>query len=143
MNRWFCLLIIVLGCNDTCSAEPLAGTQPLDWEGDIASRLIDSADAFLLKKIEETLATHEFDQPDHAELARILGVVDERVTVKSDLEVLGKIAEGDNFVVHEIRWQAFGDVYGEGLWLAPPNACLLYTSPSPRDRFLSRMPSSA
>ena len=23
------------------------------------------------------------------------------------------------------------------------NACLLYTSPSPRDRFLSRMPSSA
>ena len=39
-----------------------------------------------------------------------------------DLEVLGKIAEGDDFVVHEIRWQAFGDVCGEGLWLAHPNA---------------------
>ena len=37
-------------------AGPLAGTWPLDWEGDIASRLIDSADAFLLKKIEETMA---------------------------------------------------------------------------------------
>ncbi len=122
MSRWFCLLIILLGCNYTCSAESLAGTQPLDWEGDIASRLIDSADAFLLKKIEETIATHELDQPDRSELARILGVVDERVTVKSDIEVLGKIAEGDDFVVHEIRWQAFGDVYGEGLWLAPRNA---------------------
>ena len=58
------MLIILLGCNYTCSAESLAGTQPLDWEGDIASRLIDSADAFLLKKIEETIATHELDQPD-------------------------------------------------------------------------------
>ena len=122
MSRWFCLLIIFLGCNYTCSAGSLAGTQPLDWEGDIASRLIDSADAFLLKKIEETIATHELDQPDRSELARILGVVDERVTVKSDMEVLGKIAEGNDFVVHEIRWQAFGDVYGEGLWLAPRNA---------------------
>ena len=26
---------------------------------------------------------------------------------------------------------------------APHHSCLLYTSPSPRDRFLSRMPSSA
>ena len=26
---------------------------------------------------------------------------------------------------------------------SPPNACLLYTSPSPRDRQKSRMPSSA
>ena len=29
------------------------------------------------------------------------------------------------------------------LWLDMPNTCLLYTSPSPRDRPLSRMPSSA
>ena len=122
MSRSFCLLIVLFGYNYTCSAESLAGTQPLDWEGDIASRLIDSADAFLLKKIEETIATHELDQPDRVELARILGVVDERVAIPPSLEVLGKTAEGDDFVVHEIRWQAFGDVYGEGLWLAPPNA---------------------
>ena len=33
-----------------------------------------------------------------------------------------------------------------GIWLTmsyTPSACLLYTSPSPRDRSLSRMPSSA
>ena len=29
------------------------------------------------------------------------------------------------------------------MWSAPPGACLLYTSPSPRDRTRSRMPSSA
>ena len=29
------------------------------------------------------------------------------------------------------------------IWLDPMNACLLYTSPSPRDATLSRMPSSA
>ena len=28
-------------------------------------------------------------------------------------------------------------------YLSPPNTCLLYTSPSPRDGLLSRMPSSA
>ena len=32
---------------------------------------------------------------------------------------------------------------GEFLWDADENACLLYTSPSPRDRQKSRMPSSA
>ena len=31
----------------------------------------------------------------------------------------------------------------EGLWLKCPKCCLLYTSPSPRDSILSRMPSSA
>ena len=59
MSRCLCLLIVLFGCNYICSAEPLAGTKRLDWEGDIASRLIDSADAFLLKKIEETLKREE------------------------------------------------------------------------------------
>ena len=42
-------------------------------------------------------------------------------------------------------------IYDEGRWVTEHirtsilkfNYCLLYTSPSPRDRFLSRMPSSA
>ena len=37
-------------------------------------------------------------------------------------------------------------IYGFGAekhWLDSLNICLLYTSPSPRDRSLSRMPSSA
>ena len=33
--------------------------------------------------------------------------------------------------------------YGVRTGAYPPNSCLLYTSPSPRDGLLSRMPSSA
>ena len=38
-----------------------------------------------------------------------------------------------------------GFILGDGIWegLRVHNACLLYTSPSPRDRYGSRMPSSA
>lgn len=115
---YLCLLLLA----HSGFAEPLAGTRSLDWEGDIASRLIDSADAFLLKKIEQTMTTEKAENPDRAELARILGVVDKRVVPKPHLEVLGKVAEGKNFVVHEIRWQAFGDVHGEGLWLSSQGA---------------------
>ena len=75
-------------------AEPLVGTKPLDWEGDIASRLVDSADAFLLKKIEQTMVAKKAEKPERAELARILGVVDQRVGANSRFEDLGKVAEG-------------------------------------------------
>ena len=34
-------------------------------------------------------------------------------------------------------------LYSEFLTIDPKNPCLLYTSPSPRDRYISRMPSSA
>ena len=122
MKKIFYLLSTLLFLAHSGFAEPLAGTRALDWEGDIASRLIDSADAFLLKKIEQTMAAEKSENPDRAELARILGVVDKRLAPKPHLEVLGKVAEGENFVVHEIRWEAFGDVHGEGLWLSSPGA---------------------
>ena len=38
------------------------------------------------------------------------------------------------------KWRIPG---GDNTYLALPNPCLLYTSPSPRDATLSRMPSSA
>ncbi|MDB4399936.1 hypothetical protein N9Z85_00315 [Akkermansiaceae bacterium] len=122
MKAFFCLLSTLLFLAHSGFAEPLADTRALDWEGDIASRLIDAADAFLLKKIEQTMAAEKSENPDRAELARILGVVDERVAPKSRFEMLTKVAEGENFVVYEVRWQAFGDVHGEGLWLSSPGA---------------------
>ena len=44
-----------------------------------------------------------------------------------------------------IDWDNFADDFVESLGLSRnhPNTCLLYTSPSPRDRQKSRMPSSA
>ena len=39
----------------TCQANHLKDTAPLNWEGDIASKLVDAADAFLLKKIDQAV----------------------------------------------------------------------------------------
>ena len=62
----------------------------------------------------------------------------------------------DNPPLEAQFWSSLGDAYNEGkeytksdqaydkaLIIEPDNACLLYTSPSPRDRTRSRMPSSA
>lgn len=100
-------------------SEPLHGTKPLDWEGDIASKLVGSADTFLLKKIEQAMAEEKAEKPDRAELARILGIVEKRVVPFEGIEILRTVAESDEFVVSEIRWPAFGDVHGEGLLLEP------------------------
>ncbi|CAN5501132.1 hypothetical protein BH23VER1_BH23VER1_11890 [soil metagenome] len=112
------VLLISWSATATClAAAPLAGTAPLDWEGDISSRLVDSADAFLLEKIEETLAAGG-KNPDRSELARILGVVDARVSFEAP-EILATVAETEGLVVRAIRWPAFADVHGEGLLLEP------------------------
>ena len=41
----------------------------------------------------------------------------------------------------QIHWTSFD--YDQSLWFKESISCLLYTSPSPRDRQKSRMPSSA
>ncbi|MGI9242235.1 MAG: alpha/beta hydrolase family protein [Verrucomicrobiales bacterium] len=99
-------------------AQPLAGTRELTWDGDIASRMIDAADTFLLKKIDETVAARRTPPPGRDELARIVGLVDARVPF-DEPEVLGLVAEGEHLVVRAIRWSAFGDVHGEGLLVEP------------------------
>ena len=44
---------------------------------------------------------------------------------------------------HALAWKIAQSAKVEKLFIAPGNACLLYTSPSPRDLSTSRMPSSA
>ena len=56
------------------------------------------------------------------------------------------IYNGSEQLSHEIRLASNGDgplQWLGGLYSLDENACLLYTSPSPRDGLLSRMPSSA
>ena len=36
-------------------ADPFPGTQPLTWEGDLAARMVDSVDHFLLNKLEQSI----------------------------------------------------------------------------------------
>ena len=50
---------------------------------------------------------------------------------------VGAIVVVDNNIISSGYHKCYGEEHAEA------NACLLYTSPSPRDRSLSRMPSSA
>ena len=120
-------------------APPLSGTKPLTWEGDIASRLVAGADAFLLRKLAESVerrAEHwarDFTspesyarsiEPNRERLAHILGVRDPRVPAVS-MELVGTtqrsplVGRGEGYEVYAVRWPAFGDVHGEGLLLVP------------------------
>ena len=66
------------------------------------------------------------------------------VTLQGDVTVVGHVSLADN---KEIRLGASNDLKithnGTNTEFNNYNGCLLYTSPSPRDGLLSRMPSSA
>jgi dienelactone hydrolase len=118
---------------------PLPGTAPLTLEGDIASQLVDGADAFLLRRIEASVAERAkhwrrdlssreaYDrsiEPNRQRLAHVLGVRDPRVPFDG-LELLDTTARpalvgrGEGYEIFAVRWPAFADVYGEGLLLEP------------------------
>ena len=67
-----------------------------------------------------------------------------RVATRDDIGLIAQfihaLAEYEK-LLHEVRFDEA--VLAEKLFGARPYACLLYTSPSPRDYAASRMPSSA
>ncbi len=118
---------------------PLTGTQPLDGEGDIASRLVEGVDRFLrgeiAKSVERRAAFWKIDasspekytaslEPLRQRLAHILGVRDARVPFDAP-ELVGTtrdpalLARGKGYQVFAARWPALRDVDGEGLLLVP------------------------
>ncbi len=118
---------------------PLPGTEPLTLSGDIASEWVAGVDRFLLGELKKSSErrTEFFSrepsspenyaaslEPNRQRLAHILGLRDPRVPFE-DLELLGTttqpplVGTGEGFKVYAVRWPAFGDVYGEGLLLAP------------------------
>jgi dienelactone hydrolase len=119
--------------------EALPGTQPLTWTDDIASRMVDGADRFLLSEIEKSVDrrarywkrdTSVADryaasiEPNRKRLAHILGVRDARVTFDAPeiVAAVGQqasLADATGYRVFTVRWPAFGDVFGEGLLLEP------------------------
>ena len=52
-------------------------------------------------------------------------------------------SDDDTFVIHSVKVVGDGALGSRGAALIEDYSCLLYTSPSPRDGLLSRMPSSA
>ena len=137
-------MMVATGRGDEPGADgaPLAGTAKLDWPGDIASRLVDSVDRFLLKEIEKSVERrarhwkrdfsspekyHASIEPNRQRLAHILGARDPRPSQPrlewtSTLDALraGRPAKG--YRVAAVRWPAFADVHGEGLLLLPDAA---------------------
>ena len=121
------------------SASPLPSTEPLDWSGDIASRLVDGADRFLMSELDKSVARrgkfwHRDEssaenynasiEPNRKRLAQILGVRDARVAFAAPELVAttsepALIAKTASYQVFVVRWPAFGDVHGEGLLLTP------------------------
>ena len=121
---------------------PLPGTTPLELSGDIASRLVEGVDRFLLAEIEKSVQRRPqywkrdassperyaaSIEPNRRRLAHILGLRDERVAPAA-LEWAGTtkqpalVGRGEGYEVFAVRWPAFGDVHGEGLLLVPSRA---------------------
>jgi dienelactone hydrolase len=119
--------------------EPLAGTERLTMEGDIAAQMVAGIDKFLLREIERSVGRREKHwkrdfsspeaynksiEPNRQRLAKILGVVDERVPFDApELIATTKqsalVGRGENYEIFAVRWPAVRDVNGEGLLLVP------------------------
>ncbi len=111
----------------------------LEWEGDIASRMVAGVDRFLLRKIEKSVASRarhwqrDFSshanyeksvEPNRRELARLLGLRDERVPFDSPqltatVNKPALIAENEAIQIYRVRWPVIDDLHAEGLLLTP------------------------
>jgi len=118
--------------------KPLANTEVLDWEGDLASRMVEGIDRFLLKEIEKArvergkhwqrnfyspLSYEKSVEPNRRRLARLLGVDKTERPERGRFEYtdwsLKPRAEAEGYEARQVRWRAFGDVHGVGLLLEP------------------------
>ena len=133
-------LLVSAGAAESSPAhDPLAGTELLTLQGDIASNLVAGVDRFLLRELEQSEArrerhwTRDYGSPaaytasvatNRSRLAHILGVRDKRVGFTAP-ELLattaqsGVVARGEAYEVLAIRWPVLDGVHGQGLLLAP------------------------
>ncbi len=133
------VLVVWLSRQVHVSADPLAGTQPLSVEGDLAEQMVAGIDRFLLRQIadsvgargrhwkRDTQSAEKYNQSvagNRAQLAKILGAADPRQAVAA-LELVSTTAapaavgRGENFEAIAVRWPSVRSVHGEGLLLVP------------------------
>lgn len=133
------MTLFASGLAPAAEPQPYGNTQPLTWDDDIASRLVDGVDRFLLRALDESIesrgrywkrdgasadAYNRSLEPNRSRLAYITGTRDPRVEF-AGLELLGTterpalVGRGAGYKVFAVRWPAFGDVHGEGLLLTP------------------------
>ena len=149
MNRLPFLFVLVvislpvpLGFAQESDTEPqgaaFPGTDLLRWEGDIASRLVDNVDLFLLNRWDEQRAEREqiwrealrgddfeeFVEQRREELRYRLGLKDKPSGLPGPrfLSPVGgtdRVAEGQGWVARYVTWPAFGSVHAEGILVEP------------------------
>ena len=80
-------------------------------------------------------------RPRDEYIKRLIGLPGEKIKIQNNQVIIYNEVHPEGFVLNE---DYLGDgILTQGKSAIPPNTCLLYTSPSPRDGLLSRMPSSA
>ena len=100
-NVIFLVLIITVAKNHSLSApKELPGTEILSWNGDIASRLIDNCDQFLLKKIEQAVKKRNSSSaiPDREKLKNIIEFI--KFLRFNDIAILRSISGNLSFASH-------------------------------------------
>ena len=133
------LFSMQLTLQETHAMESLPGTKPLAIEGDIAARLVDTVDRFLLREIKKAKSNrarfwrrdfssvekyHASIQPNRDRLAHILGVRDQRIRFDA-LELVSTtkqpalVARGYRHRIYAVRWPVIRNIQGEGLLLVP------------------------
>ena len=153
MGWWAAAILCtaVADADDSTSpaAERLDGTAVLDWQGDLARRMVDGIDRFLLEQLDQSIEQRgKFWDRSSAErfaeslaanrqrLAHILGVRDERRAFDA-LELVATTAQpalvgtGPGYKVYAVRWPVIRNLHGEGLWLVPdePNGATVIALP--------------
>ena len=144
MNRASCIvhflvLLVLARCGLLAADDRLEGTRPLTLQGDIASKMIEGIDRFLLRKTKQSIvarlkqwqrdlssaaAYNQSVSQNRQRLAHILGVRDQRVPFDAP-ELVATVTQpalvgaGQGYQVFSVRWPAIREVYGEGLLLVP------------------------
>lgn len=108
-------------------ADPLPNTSPLDWQGDLAQRMVDGVDRFLDAELVKATTSTTAAPPDaRTELERMLGLQLDSRPASNAFEYADwspdPRAESPDFVVHQVRWKAFRNVHGIGLLFEPKEA---------------------
>jgi hypothetical protein len=133
------LILQAAPASQAADPTPLAGTQPLNMQGDITSQLVAGVDKFLLDQIAASVerrkqhwqrdlssaeAYNKSIEPNRRRLAHILGVREARIPFEGP-ELIDSTAraalvgKGKGFEVLAVRWPVFGDITSEGLLLVP------------------------
>jgi dienelactone hydrolase len=135
-------LVAIATVFSLAAQDRLPGTEALTIEGDLAARMVDGINNFLIRETEAALERRPHywkrDYSSHAayeqsissnreRLRRIIGATDPRAAVTALMldsttshdSVVGK---GTGYRIHAVRWPVFDGTFAEGLLLQPDQA---------------------